>query len=397
MGQGLGRNSPVVLSLGRENYEALIDRHGQWMRWRVAEKCPCSTGASMQPDIRCKKCGGLGVTYGFQKEADAWQVVQVTDASGIVDVGAELSGCRLVKVYDTDGNCYPDATKEDGFVFLNSEKLPAKGDYVTVVMSRETAITAVGGRCERIGAGWYRVPGLESSNQKIAGIYHTAPGDIISIGKITDANGRVYEASELRQDTFFIEPLTETVTDDDGNEEEREVPIADPVRAEGVRYIPPFCFVLLSQNLSKAEADMVRELEGDAVLTFPWCYDVAEDDVVTVLSGTITRKAVVCRKSAGYDVLPSYFAGGITLCRGRARDYTEGEDFILCGTNRIKWLAEDAPAEGEAYSVTYRIFPTYKVLKSVPQVRTSENQRMPKKAVVRLYDTYGELRKINRQ
>ena len=28
MGQGLGENSPVVLSLGRGNYEALIKRHG---------------------------------------------------------------------------------------------------------------------------------------------------------------------------------------------------------------------------------------------------------------------------------------------------------------------------------------------------------------------------------
>jgi hypothetical protein len=46
MGWGLGRNSPVVLSLGKANFEAMIDRHGQWVRWRVARKCPCLTTGS---------------------------------------------------------------------------------------------------------------------------------------------------------------------------------------------------------------------------------------------------------------------------------------------------------------------------------------------------------------
>ena len=32
MGQGLGKNTPVVLSLGKGNYEALIALHGQWVR-----------------------------------------------------------------------------------------------------------------------------------------------------------------------------------------------------------------------------------------------------------------------------------------------------------------------------------------------------------------------------
>ena len=29
MGQGLGKNSPISLSLGKESYEAMIERHGQ--------------------------------------------------------------------------------------------------------------------------------------------------------------------------------------------------------------------------------------------------------------------------------------------------------------------------------------------------------------------------------
>jgi hypothetical protein len=87
----------------------------------------------------------------------------------------------------------------------------------------------------------------------------------------------------------------------------------------------------------------------------------------------------------------------IVSCTGLRREYRKGADYILAGTNRIKWLCGDAPEPGEAYSIAYHICPTYKVVKSIPQVRTSENQRLPKKAVVKLYATHGEKRGVNRQ
>ena len=75
MGVGLGRNSPVVLSLGKDNYEALIDRHGQWIRWRIAEKCSCVKGITMQPDIHCKFCAGRGYTYTYLKNMISYSIV----------------------------------------------------------------------------------------------------------------------------------------------------------------------------------------------------------------------------------------------------------------------------------------------------------------------------------
>ena len=41
MAAGLGKNSPIQLTLSRENYEALILRHGQYVRWLQANKCTC--------------------------------------------------------------------------------------------------------------------------------------------------------------------------------------------------------------------------------------------------------------------------------------------------------------------------------------------------------------------
>ena len=383
MGQGLSKNSPVQLELGRENYEALIERHGQWVRWRVASKCPCIKANTQQPDIHCKKCGGLGVLYGYQKQATVSQTVMVCDSSGIIELDGAFIDCLLTRCYDNAGHIYENAKKTGTFVMLNAERLPAKGAYVTAVMTKDVLKTVEHTTAESIGNGYYRVAGLRSSRTKTEGLYHTAPGDIENIGTVRDTEGNTYEVGEIRQDCIFIKDLP-------------EVP-PKTLLIEQVQYILPFTFVILNQNLSKSDAQVMQDNNGDAVLTFPYTFDVSADDVITVLSGTYTQKSVVAKKDAEYDVIPAYFVDEIVKCSGKERDYMEGTDFILCGTNYLKWLCDDRPEDGEGYAITYKVYPTYKVVKTIPQIRTSENQRMPKKAVIKLYDTYGEARGLNRK
>lgn len=402
MGQGLSRNSPVQLSLGRDNYEALIERHGQWVRWRVSAKCPCVRKNTQQADIHCKKCGGLGFTYSYQKNKIVTQTVMVENSSGIIELNGEFVDCPLVKCYDNSGVQYPNAQKKGGFVILNSEIPPEKGVYVTAVMTETVLKRTERAACVKVGSGYYRVDGLRVGRTSIEGLYHTVPCDIENIGKIVDADGVEYEAKELRQDCFYIEPKTEEVeieNEETGELEtlEREVEIKGPLIALDIDYIPPFTFLLLNQNINKLDEQFMKEVNGDGVLSFPYNCDVANDDVVTVLSGTYTQKSVVTKKDADYDVIGAYFVDEVVSCAGTEREYASGVDFILVGTNRIKWLCEDCPEDGEAYSITYRVFPTYKVVKNIPQIRTSENQRMPKKAVVKLFDTYNEKRGVNMQ
>ena len=383
MGQGLSKNSPVQLELGKENYEALIERHGQWVRWRVASKCPCIKANTQQPDIHCKKCGGLGVLYGYQKQATVSQTVMVCDSSGIIELDGAFIDCLLTRCYDNAGHIYENAKKTGTFVMLNTEKLPSKGVYVTAIMTATVLKTVEHTQAESIGNGYYRVVGLRSSRTKTEGLYHTVPGDIEHIGTVHDTEGNTYEVGEIRQDCIFIKNLPEV-----------------PPKAlfiEQVQYIPPFTFVILNQNLSKSDAQVMQDNNGDAVLTFPYTFDVSADDVITVLIGTYTQKSVVAKKDAEYDVIPAYFVDEIVKCSGIERDYMEGTDFILCGTNYLKWLCDDRPEDGEGYAITYKVYPTYKVVKTIPQIRTSENQRMPKKAVIKLYDTYGEARGLNRK
>lgn len=387
MGQGLGRNSPVQLSLGRENYEALIERHGQWVRWRTATKCPCATKGS--PDIHCRKCGGRGFTYSYQKSRSVFQTVMCADPGGILELDSAYRDCALERVYDASGREYPNAVKAGVYLILNSAE-SVKGEYVTAVMSEDSLKTVAEAKCEKAGAGYWRVEGLRSSRPNIEGLSHSAPGDIVRIGKIVDAAGEEWEAAELRQDKFFIEPRTDADTGE-------EIEPTEPLVALDVGYLPPSLFVILSQNLNRGDGETVHKAGGDAVLTFPYGCDVSNDDVITVLSGSYTQKEVVKRKRAKYDTLEAYFVDGVSRCVGETREYKEGVDFMLCGANYIKWLCEDSPGEGENYSITYRVCPTYRVVLNIPQIRTSENQRMPKKAVIKLMTTYSEKSGINRQ
>ena len=394
MGQGLSKNSPVQLELGKENYEALIGRHGQWVRWRVATKCPCVKENSMQPDIHCKKCGGLGVIYGYQKKAVVSQTVMIRDNSGIIELDAEFVDCPLIKCYDNSGRIYENATKTGAFVMLNTPSLPIKGVYVTAVMEQDVLQTVGSTTAESVGSGYYRVSGLYSSRMKTEGLFHTASGDIESVGEVKDIDGNIYKIGEIRQDCIFVKPR-EVEDEETGDITEVEPPAT--LYVKDVKYIPPFTFVILNQNLNKSDAQVMQENNGDGVLTFPYAYDVALDDVITVLSGTYTQKSVVSKKDADYDVIPAYFVDEVVSCIGKDREFIPSVDFILCGANYFKWLCDDCPEDGEAYSLVYKVYPTYKVVKAIPQIRTSENQRMPKKAVIKLYDTYGEARGVNKK
>lgn len=390
MGTGLGKNSPVILTLGRENYEALISRHGQFVRWRQAQKCTCINKTTFAPNIRCPKCSGRGYVYDFQKFADSVQTVMCWDNSGVLEIDPQYEDAELLKVWDHSGNEIP-ATKNGVYVSMNIT--PVKGEYYNVLVRDPLSLSLKKADTENLGANYYRVNGLTVRRSGIDGIFYTSPCDILSIGKIVDAEGTEYTAEELRQDSFLIRPKTSK--DEEGNEVVQ--PIVDPVKVENVEYVKPSVFALLNQNLSKADAQMVVDANGDAVLTFPYSHDVAENDVVTVLSGTITKKETVNRIKHEFDTLGAFFVEGVSKLSGIKRDYIQGVDFLLVGTNKLKWICEDAPAEGETYSIVYKVFPTYVVVKDIPQLRSSEDQRMPKKAVVKYFNSYSEMTKINRQ
>lgn len=394
MGQGLGKNSPVVLTLGKDNYEALLDRHGQWTRWRIAQKCPCVNTHSMQPDIHCKFCGGLGSVYSYQKNKFSYVNVMVKDASGIIEVSSDYVYSSLVKVYDFDGFEYKNAQKLGRYIKLNSEKLPKKSSYVTVVMKESLTNLLESATLRKAFSGYYFVDALLNSKTNIDGLYHQSPSDIINIEKIVDANGVEFKVKEYRLNSVLLE--------EKHNDVDEVIEPVEPLTATNIKYLSPFIFAILNQNLSKADEKMMVETQGDAIVLFPYGCDVGNDDILTVLAGTYTQKDVMVKTDYDTDTIGAYFIEEISSCY-QVKDneeivFEQGKDFVIVSNNKIKWLDTDnKPEPGDAYSIVYKIFPTYKVCKPIPQLRTSENQRFPKKAVVKLFSSYSENRKANIQ
>lgn len=378
MGWGLGKNSPIVLSLSKGNYEAMITRHGQNVRWRVAQKCACTT-SNNQPDIHCVKCNGYGETYDFQKEYI--DTLRLRVSGSIAELPDENVDCEIIKAIDSKGAAL-NAVKSGSFVEVSSDTRQIDNGEIVDFVIRQKIFTIINEAVlEPLGNGGYRIPGVRSDISSIEGVTYTAAGDIIKIEKIIDASGSEITATEFRRDTVFIPTEENNGT----------------FTAYGIEYIKPFKFFVLSQNLNKADAKIVDRHNGDAVCTFPYRFDVSENDVITVLSGTQTHKMVIRRKSAsGDDIIPEFFVDNISYLASSAKEYKEGSDFVVIGQNKIHWICEDAPLEGDNLSVSYGYFPTYRVTANIPMLRTSEDQRIPRKAVLKLLAGFSESRGVNK-
>ncbi len=319
-------------------------------------------------------------------------------SDGILEVDSIFEDDELIKVYDNTGKEY-EAEKNGIYIILDPSETD-KSSYYNVLLKRNNVKVLESAEMHNEN-GYYVVQGMESSRANIDGVYYSAPGDIISVEKIVDVTGEEFEAEEFRLNKVLLrEKKVTKVGIGDNLEEIQETVVIDPIEpltAVGVKFVPPYIFALLSQNVSKADAQAMVEAQGDAVCTFPYSCDVAESDVITVLAGTITQKEVQAKTGSGIDPLPSFFVSEIvSVTAYDGTEFKEGEDYVLYGTNSIKWLT-DYLDTGEGYSITYKSYPTYTVVKDIPQLRSSENQRFPKKAIVKYMSSYSEKKKVNRQ
>jgi len=241
MGYGLGKNSPIVLTQSRSNFEALIGRHGQYVRWRTARKCPCIRADSVQPDIHCGKCGGSGDIYDYQKSYK--DTLQVKVRSNIIELPAENINADILKVYDSRGNEFS-FTKTGAFIEITGgARQPSQNEMISVLI-RESIVKQVESvTLEKIGGGFYRVPGTETDASKIEGVYYRAPGDVLAVERVETPEGGTVEVRGFRQNMIHI--------DSD----------ADILTAYGVDYILPEKFIMLSQNMEKEDEPLIERAQ----------------------------------------------------------------------------------------------------------------------------------------
>lgn len=336
------------------------------------------------------------MTYSYQANQFVQCVVMAKDESGLLTLNEEYKNDLLVKVYDKSGKVY-NCDKRDLFIIFDESEKVLKGTYFNILLERNNLSYREESSLSRNGKFW-KVEGLEVEKHNIDGVFYSVPCDIEEVGSVIDYVGEEFEVEEIRQNQIILKNKSKIVIDEHtGEEQEIEITPIEPVVARNISYLQPFIFGVLNQNMNKADFNTMVESQGDAIVIFPYYCDVAEGDVLTVLAGTITQKDVMAKTGSDYEPLPAFFVAEVTRIVGSdGTEYVNGFDFILCGTNTIKWITDNLEI-GEAYSVTYKVYPTYTVTKNIPTLRSSENQRFPKKAVVKLKSSYAEQTKANRQ
>ena len=285
MGQGLGKNSPIVLSLGKESYEAMIERHGQYVRWRVAKKCPCVSNGG-QPDIHCPFCAGSGDVYSYAHSFVASVRKPVFDS--VIELEEELEDVDIIKVLNYKGVVYP-FVKEANYIKIDDGEYPlVRGDSVDVVFSKSLVETEALVKARRICKGFYSFDSLSvDASNSIEGVYYKVPYDVVKVEALNTLDGIACNVKMFYKNCVEIE------------EWEEDPPL---IVGFGVAYVKPLKFVVLSQNFNSESLFLVQKHNGEAMCTFPYMYDVAENDLITVLTGHMTNK-VVMKKGLGDDVI----------------------------------------------------------------------------------------------
>jgi hypothetical protein len=300
--------------------------------------------------------------------------------NGFIELPDDHEDCEVIRAFDALGNEYR-ITQTGKYVelFCPYRKLN-NGEIVEIVFKQSLVKVIEEVKLEYLGNGFYRAPGVRSDRSNIEGVTDTASGDIVGIDSVFDSASQEIAIVEYRNDTVFL----------------KDEAAVRPVTAFGVRFIKPFKFFVLSQDLDEDDEKLLQLHKGSAIATFPYKFDVSEGDVITVLSGTQTKKIVLKRREADPDdKIQEFFVHSVPYLASSRREYREGVDFIIVGANKIHWICEDPPEANANMSITYRYFPTYRVFMNVPVLRTSENQQIPRKVVLQLLAAFNESRKVN--
>lgn len=353
-GIGLGANTPISLKLQRENYNALIGRHSQPLRWLQAEKCPC-VGSNRKVDENCPLCYGKGIIY-----------TQPTTSLRVEGMKAAIDGViaqgNVSWVRDYKGNDYTITETNDCATFATGV---IKGyDYIVAYTENVTQ--------SGTGTATYIAESLYSIDLPVQVEFGTVQGDLISV---TAYNGETeLTVSSIWRNYFEIEEVLTS---------------ADEVTVE-YTYINPFQFALIHNNFTKTDQKYLVDYNGDGLMIFPQRWEVAANDVIVALNATETKKMVL-NTTASLDALPSYYVSelkSVWAIRSNVKhEFTIGTDVILYKDRQLKWLV--APTLYEQISVTYTYNVAYKVLGDMPDPRTSENNRFPRKVALKLYTDFN--------
>ena len=366
MAQGLGKNSAITLQLTRENYEALVLRHGQWIKWLKGEKCTCilKTG---RVDPSCTNCKGDGWSYTYQKNRKIYSepLIKLTDTIfKIENVPGKIQ--KITRV--TDGvKDYVFTVDEEYIKVLSVES--GKYLYADASISNEIEINTT---AEYIGNNRF----IADIPKKITEV-GSIPGDIVEVIEIkNDRNDEVYTVVKNSRNYIVINTPVDPILEDD-------------TFSVDLKYIEPFRFVILSQVQNKLDMNFLENVGGSSILLFANEYDISDGDVIVSLVAEIKKKEITVKENGLYDTLPDFYIKSVEKIVTPDSEYLPEVDFVLEVPNIIKWITTP-PDMGTYMSIDYLYKPAYRVLKEFPNVRSSEDKLLPRRVALKLLNIAGD-------
>lgn len=366
MAAGLGKNSPIQLTLSRENYEALILRHGQYVRWLQANKCTCLL-QSGRPNPTCKRCGGDGLFYNFQRKKNLYsKPCSVIDGYAIVDDNEFILNNTNIKEVYVNGKEITNYTVDCGVI---ASPQISKIDSVTChgSTSREKTKNVFLSKVDKDGKIWaFTDDFIQSETTKI---YPDITGVTFKINQF-----EIIQVEKISRNFIYLTHALNT----------------DKLLAS-VKYIMPEKFLIHSQTKDESTQNFLSKCSGDTSMTYPYEFDIAKDDVITLLFANKLAKNIITSGGTELDVLPEWFVADIISIESSDCIYSQS-DFILYDRNKIKWLNPDnQPFEGTKLSVVYRYCPSYRVIAHAEHdTRSSENQLLPQMVALKQIITGGD-------
>ena len=370
---------PLQADPAKQN--AVLERHGQWVRVLQTRACPCITNG--KEELFCPVCEGLGFLYSFQRNlriVEEPHTLHEKNNRIMTDLYPIRNVEKVTKILNKiqGGNVnYQIAKFDDKYIEITGANLPLKHEkiLVTYEYDRWNNVYNEHPIVENPYTLHVRECKIDTTlNQNPQEIY----GDITEVFRVFNRTKNWnYTVEHFFKQTILLDKKIPNT------------PAIEPGDIIEVDY--SYCPTLLITSQSLQSSDNVQQkwfniAVGDVEASFPYQIQLKKGDLVTFLFAEKPVDEIYSKNGADIDVLNSFDVSKILedIIDAEGKVYKDKIDFFLYDYNKIKWIG-NRPAPGVKFSVIYTARPTYVVFDKEPESITSENKQFPKRAQLRLY------------
>ena len=377
--------SDLPAELTPANFDGLVSKHGQHVRWIRRRKCYC-VNEHGRVDPRHKACEGRGWLSDLQTEFSV--IGEQVKHAGKFIFPKFSPIVKINRIYRTNPYIEYDVSE----VGIAPYKCNPKSVRI-----------CTGGSGESYHA-------LSASQQLFVDYDYTIATPIIK-NDVTYLGNGVLQLDDFTFNSskglFDLEVLFVTSITFDGKPKEiighsgKYIDIkTDGTESNNkewlvaITYAQPPILAIQQISAKMRYEDAYVHSDGDAIITVPYNYGIGNGDVFTALvPGSRTSQNLEITAGMDEYALPQFDVSNIVdIEDASGRDYVSGVDFVIKSRNVLKFLEGGNRPDGKA-AVMFNYYPSFVALLDRPNLRTPENKKFPKKISLQLWENTNNERK----